>query len=75
MIDPITAVLGVARESYGVIGGAIDRVVRAKSANLDAEALVRLLRLEARKNLAVLEAMCERPDQVDVSGLLSLIHI
>ena len=67
--DPITAIVGVARESYGLIGGAIDRVVRANAARLDAEVLVRLLSLEARRNLGVLEVTSGREGDVDAASL------
>lgn len=62
MTDPLTATLGLARESYGFVGGIIDRWTRAKAAKVDAAALVRLLRLEARRNLAVLEVTSGRHD-------------
>lgn len=48
--------LGIANEARGLVTGIIDRWAAAKNAQLDAEALLRLLRLEARRNLAILDA-------------------
>lgn len=69
MTDPLTATLGLARESYGLFGGVIDRWTRAKAAQVDAAALVRLLRLEAQRNLAVLEVTSGRHDALEVERL------
>ena len=48
--------LGIANEARGLVTGVIDRWAAAKNAKLDAKALVRLLLLEARRNLAILDA-------------------
>lgn len=69
MTDPITATLGLARESYGLVGGVIERWRRTKAAKVDAAALLRLLRLEARRNLAILEVTVGRHDALEVERL------
>ena len=47
--------LGIVNEATGLATSLIDRWVAGKRARLNAKALVRLLRLEARRNLAILD--------------------
>ena len=46
---------GIVKEATGLATSLIDRWVAGKRARLNAKALVRLLRLEARRNLAILD--------------------
>jgi hypothetical protein len=53
-MDPITAALGAGNAAKNLLSGLVDRWSRVRNANLDAEALVRLLLLEARRNREIL---------------------
>ena len=52
----ISTALGAVTEARGIVGGLIGRWAAAKNAKLDAKALVRLLLLEARRNLELIDA-------------------
>jgi len=68
-MEPISASLGAADVARNLFGGLVDRWARARNAKVDAEALVRLLLMELRHNLAVLEVTVGRDDGID-SGML-----
>jgi len=55
MIEPISAAIGAAYESSQIAGGLVDRFIKAREAKLDAKALRRMVLLEVRYNLAILE--------------------
>ena len=55
MIDPFSAAVGAAYNSSQMAGGLVDRVIKARQAKLDAKALRRMVLLEIRYNLAILE--------------------
>ena len=54
-MEPITAAIGAGNVARSLLGGLVDRWARARNANVDAAALVRLLLLEARRNREVLK--------------------
>jgi hypothetical protein len=59
-MDPFTSVLGLGNAAKDLFGGLVDRWAKAHTAKIDAKALVRLLRLEARRNLAILDVAVAR---------------
>jgi hypothetical protein len=62
-------VIESARAASDLLGGLVDRWAKAKAAKLDAVALVRLLRLEARHNLEVLDVAVGAKERLPVSVL------
>lgn len=68
-MEPISAVLGAGNVAKDLFGNLVDRWTRAKNANLDAAAVVRLLLLEARRNREILNVAVGAKDSLPISAL------
>lgn len=64
-MEPVTTVLAAGNAAKSLFGGIVDRWTKANNAELDADALVRMVLLEARRNLSVLDATIRGEDAVE----------
>jgi len=69
VVEPITATVAATNAAKNLFGSVFDRWSKAQQAHLDAAALVRLLRLEACRNRAVLEVAVGMKEPLAVSAL------
>lgn len=68
-MEPISAALVAGNAARSLFEGMLDRWVRAKNANVDAGAVVRLLLLEARRNREILNVAVGAKESLPVSAL------
>lgn len=68
-MEPISAAIGAGNAARTLFEGLLDRWVRAKNANMDAAAVVRLLLLEARRNREILNVAVGAKESLPASAL------
>ena len=68
-MEPISAGLGLLFTSSQMAGGLIDRITKLRDANFDAKALCRMLLLEVRYNLAVLDVAVAQKEPLSRDAL------
>lgn len=68
-MEPISTLVGTAFTSSQMASGMIDRLLRFRDAKLDAKALRRLLLLETRYNLALLDVAVGRKEKLPADAL------
>mgnify|MGYP003383483757 CR=1 FL=1 len=68
-MEPISLALGAGLTAKQLIGGIVDRWGSAKSLQLDERAMLRLLLLESRRNLAVLDVAIGRREPLSTKAL------
>jgi hypothetical protein len=69
VMEPLLTALSASLSTKNLVGGLVDRWHGVKQADLDEKALIRLLTIECRRNLAILEVAVARKEPLSDKAL------